>query len=144
MFRYTWLGDSWKYPQIRSIRYPKEGSNNPNVTVYVVDLSILKFINKIQIRPPDSIKNNSYVGNMIWVSPLELSVTYTNREQTSALTIICRAPLFNCREVRTVHITVTRKKLFTIDYTLFCPSTDSYRTCHRKRMGFTVRSTNIL
>lgn len=97
---YSWLGDNWKYPKIKSIRYPKEGSNNPNVTVYVVDLSILKFINRIQIKPPNSIRNNSYVTNMFWVSAADLSVTYTNREQTSALTILCRGPAFNCREVK--------------------------------------------
>lgn len=97
-YSYMWMGDSWKYPRVKSIRYPKEGSTNPNVTVFVVDLSVLKFINKIQIKHPDSI-NSSYVGNMIWVSSTDLSVTFTNREQTSALTVLCRAPNFNCVEV---------------------------------------------
>lgn len=99
-FRYTWLGDSNKYPKVKSIRYPKERSINPNVIVYVVDLSVLKFINKVQIKPPSSHSNDSYVGNMVWLSQTDLSVTFTNREQTSALTILCRAPTFNCTEVR--------------------------------------------
>lgn len=104
-YDYTWLGDSWKYPQIRSIRYPKEGSNNPNVTVNVVDLSVLKLIKIIQIKPPESILNNSYVGNMVWVSGHDLSVTFTNREQTIALTMLCRGPHFNnCREIHTERI----------------------------------------
>lgn len=98
--RFTWLGDSNKYPKVKSIRYPKERSINPNVTVYVVDLSVLKYINKVQIRPPSSSCNDSYVGNMIWLSPTDLSVTFTNREQTSASTVLCRAPTFNCTEVR--------------------------------------------
>lgn len=97
--RFTWLGDGVKYPKVRSIRYPKERSINPNVTVHVVDLSVLKFINKIQIQPPSSHFNDSYVGNMVWLSPTDLSVTFTNREQTSALTVLCRAPTFNCTEV---------------------------------------------
>lgn len=98
--RYSWLDNS-KYPKIKSIRYPKEGTNNPNVTVFVVDLSVLKFINKIAIMPPANWNgNNSYVGNMIWLSPIDLSITFTNREQTSALTVVCRAPTFNCTEVR--------------------------------------------
>lgn len=129
IYRYTWLGDNWKYPQIRSIRYPKEGSNNPNVTVYVVDLSILKYINKIQIRPPDSIRNNSYVGNMIWVSAVDLSVTYMNREQTTALTIMCRAPNFTCREVK------LRKKIFYFVMLFYNKFVDSYRICYRKWLG---------
>lgn len=99
-FRYTWLGDGLKYPKVKSIRYPKERSINPNVTVYVADLSILKFINKVQIKPPSNICNDSYVGNMIWLSPTDLSVTFTNREQTSTSTVLCRAPTFNCIEVR--------------------------------------------
>lgn len=98
--RFTWLGDSNKYPKVKSIRYPKERSINPNVTVYVVDLSVLKFINKVQIKPPSSSCNDSYVGNMVWLSPTDLSVTFTNREQTSASTVLCRAPTFNCTEVR--------------------------------------------
>ncbi|KAG4079916.1 hypothetical protein HA402_006228 [Bradysia odoriphaga] len=99
-YEYSWLDNS-KYPKIKSIRYPKEGTNNPNVTVFVVDLSVLKFINKIAILPPANLNgNNSYVGNMIWLSPIDLSITFTNREQTSALTVVCRAPTFNCTEVR--------------------------------------------
>lgn len=45
-------------------------------------------------------KNCSYVGGMVWVSPVNLSVTYTNREQTSALTVLCKAPSFICKEVK--------------------------------------------
>lgn len=86
---------------MKSIRYPKTNTNNPNVNVFVVDLSVLKFINKIQIKPPSNMQtNNSYVGNMLWISSTDLSVTFTNREQTSALTVLCRAPNFLCREVR--------------------------------------------
>lgn len=101
-FRYTWIGDSWKYPKIRSIRYPKEGSRNPNVTVFVVDLSVLKFINRIPIKPPAHFDtNNSYVGNMFWISATDLSVTFMNRVQTNAVTVLCRAPTFACRTVFT-------------------------------------------
>lgn len=66
----------------------------------VVDLSILKFIKQVQIQPPLA-GNNSYVGNMIWLSAADLSVTYMNREQTKALTVLCRAPTFQCREAHT-------------------------------------------
>lgn len=106
--RYTILGD--KYPKVKSIRYPKAQTPNPNVTVYVVDLSVLKFINKIPIHSPLG-GNNSYVTNMMWVSAAELSVTFTNREQTIAMTVLCRAPLFSCREVIQSH---SQKKIFLI------------------------------
>lgn len=98
--RYTFLGDNLKYPQVKSIRYPKAQTTNPNVTVHIVDLSVLKYINKVQIQPPIA-TNNSYVGDMIWVSATDLSVTFTNREQTNAVTVLCKAPTFSCREIHT-------------------------------------------
>lgn len=100
VYRYTFLGDNLRYPQVKSIRYPKAQATNPNVTVNVIDLSVLKYINRVQIQPPIT-TNNSYVGDMIWVSPTDLSITFTNREQTQAVTVLCRAPSFTCREIHT-------------------------------------------
>lgn len=97
---YTFLDDNQKYPEIRSYRYPKAQTRNPNVTVNVVDLSVLKFIKQVQLQVPME-GNDSYVGNMIWISSTDLSVTYMNREQTKALTVLCRAPTFQCREAHT-------------------------------------------
>ncbi|XP_037032267.1 inactive dipeptidyl peptidase 10-like isoform X3 [Bradysia coprophila] len=123
-YEYTWLGDSNKYPKVKSIRYPKERSINPNVTVYVVDLSVLKFINKIQIKPPSSSCNDSYVGNMIWLSSTVLSVTFTNREQTSAVTVLCQAPSFNCTEIHRENV-IEKGWVLPTDRTIFA-KTDAY------------------
>lgn len=98
-FSYTYVGDNFKYPEIRSIRYPKTSTINPNVTVYVVNLSVPKYVFPQQIKLPIKVENGSYVGGMVWLTPVDLSVTFTNREQTSALTVLCPAPNFNCREV---------------------------------------------
>lgn len=73
--------------------------------MFVVDLSVLKFINRIPLRPPVNFDtNNSYVGNMFWVSATDLSVTFLNRVQTNAVTVLCRAPTFICRTVFTESI----------------------------------------
>lgn len=96
--RYAFLEDNAKYPKIKSIRYPKAQTKNPNVTVHIVDLTVLKFITQIPLVSPLDGDNN-YVGQMTWISATDLSVTYTNREQRSALTVLCRAPTFQCREV---------------------------------------------
>lgn len=96
--RYAFLEENSKYPQIKSIRYPKTQTKNPNVTVHVVDLTVLKFITHIPLVSPLSGDDN-YVGQMVWISATDLSITYTNREQKSALTVLCRAPTFQCREV---------------------------------------------
>lgn len=85
---------------MKSIRYPKAQTINSNVTVNIVDLTVLKYINKVVIQAPIP-TNNSYVGDMIWLSSTDLSVTFTNREQTSAVTVLCRAPLFACKEIHT-------------------------------------------
>lgn len=73
-------------------------TKNPNVTVHVVDLTILKFINQISIVSPID-GDDSYVGQMVWISASDLTVTYMNRQQTYASTVLCRAPSFQCREV---------------------------------------------
>lgn len=108
-YEYTWLGDSWKYPQIRSIRYPKEGSRMPNVTVYVVDLSALKLIQRIRVQPPATLAaaaaaNALYVGRIEWSAAHQLAVTFMDRAQSVAVTALCPAPAFACRTAHTEQI----------------------------------------
>ncbi|XP_002055619.3 inactive dipeptidyl peptidase 10 isoform X3 [Drosophila virilis] len=100
-YKYTWMGDNIKYPAVLSQRYPKAGSRNPNVTVNVVNLSVIKYIFPTQIKLPVELGNDSYVGGLTWASPIDLSVTVTSRDQTKATTVICRAPHFHCQVVHT-------------------------------------------
>lgn len=39
------------------------------------------------------------MGGMVWVSNTDLSITFTDRDQTNAVTVLCRATTFNCREI---------------------------------------------
>ncbi|XP_055619338.1 inactive dipeptidyl peptidase 10 isoform X2 [Toxorhynchites rutilus septentrionalis] len=98
-YHYVWYGDNDQYPSIKSVRYPKTNSPNPNVTVHVVNLSVLKFISRKVITLPAYISNESYVGGMQWLSPIELSVTYSNREQNVSHVFLCTAPNFICNEI---------------------------------------------
>lgn len=98
-FRYTWIGESVKYPEVRSIHYPKANTLNPNVTVFIVNLTTPKFIFPQPIKLPSIIKNGSYVGGMVWVSSIDLSITFIDRPQNKSATVLCRAPQFNCKEV---------------------------------------------
>ncbi|XP_017869836.1 PREDICTED: inactive dipeptidyl peptidase 10 [Drosophila arizonae] len=100
-YKYTWMGDNIKYPAVLSQRYPKAGARNPNVTVNVVNLSVIKYIFPTQIKLPGDLGNGSYVGGLTWASPIDLSVTITSRDQTKATTVICRAPHFHCQVVHT-------------------------------------------
>ncbi|XP_062536319.1 dipeptidyl peptidase 4 isoform X2 [Armigeres subalbatus] len=98
-YQYIWYGNDDQYPSIRSIRYPKINSPNPSVVVNVVNLSVLKFISQKPITIPSHIRNDSYVGGLVWISPYELSVTYTNREQNKSHVLLCEAPQFICVEI---------------------------------------------
>jgi hypothetical protein len=40
-----------------------------------------------------------YVTNMFWISNEELTLTYTTREQTMSISVLCQAPDFKCMEV---------------------------------------------
>lgn len=67
--------------------------------MHVVDLKSLNNVTRqlTLITPFDG--DDSYVGQMEWISASDLSIIYTNREQTIALTVLCRAPTFECREI---------------------------------------------
>lgn len=99
IFRYTWNGKNSQYPMIRSIRYPRYNTPNPIVTCFVVNLNVLKYINLIPIVLPENLDGDFYVGNMLWISNLELTLTFTSRDQTLSSTVLCKAPLFECVEV---------------------------------------------
>ncbi|XP_055384711.1 inactive dipeptidyl peptidase 10 [Condylostylus longicornis] len=100
-YRYMLASEDVKYPKVKSIRYPKTGTKNPNVTVYVVNLSVLKFIFPQKLNLPIDETNGTYVSAMTWLNPTDLSVTVTTRKQTKAVTIICQAPLFKCYKIHT-------------------------------------------
>lgn len=96
---FTWNGKNLQYPIIRSIRYPRYNTPNPNVTVFVVNLNVLKLISLIELILPNHLVGEFYVGNMLWISNNELTLTYTSRDQTLSSTILCTAPKFVCTEV---------------------------------------------
>ncbi|KFB48929.1 AGAP000848-PA-like protein [Anopheles sinensis] len=99
-YQYLWYGEGQQYPKLRSLRYPKVHSANPNVTVYVVHLGVLKYIFPKPISVPAHIRaTDSYVGGLSWLSPTELSVTYATRNQSLAHVLLCRAPTFTCVEM---------------------------------------------
>ncbi|XP_050080163.1 prolyl endopeptidase FAP [Anopheles maculipalpis] len=99
-YQYLWYGDGQQYPKIHSLRYPKVHSANPNVTVYVVHLGVLKYIFPKPVNVPAYIRaTDSYVGGLSWLSSTELSVTYASRNQSVSHVLLCRAPTFTCVEI---------------------------------------------
>lgn len=96
--RYTWNGKT-QYPTIKSIRYPRYGTANPNVTCYVVNLNVLRYMNLIPLILPEHLHGDFYITNMLWISSGELTLSYTSRDQTFASTVLCSEPNFECIEV---------------------------------------------
>lgn len=103
--RYHWMGETSNHPIILTQRYPKYGMNNPQVTVYVVNLvSVVKFSKTTPVSlklPPELTDKVGYVGGLQWItttspSSMYLSVLITNRAQTRTSTILCEAPDFEC------------------------------------------------
>lgn len=91
--------DTTKYPSLKSIKYPKTNTPNPIVTINVVDVSVEPIGYPKKLYIPFKYSNEFYVGGMTWVSELELSVTLTDRNQTKAVTYLCKALTFECMEV---------------------------------------------
>lgn len=52
IFGKTFLISTQTYPEIRSVRYPKPGTNNPTVTLTVADIADPKHIRTRHLTPP--------------------------------------------------------------------------------------------
>lgn len=99
-FRFTAnYDDTAKYPTLQSIKYPKAKTPNPIVTVNVVDVSIEPIGYPKKLYIPFKYAIEYYVGGMSWISESEISITCTDRNQTKAVTYLCKAPTFECVEV---------------------------------------------
>ncbi|KAJ8940985.1 hypothetical protein NQ318_011719 [Aromia moschata] len=79
-----------QYPTQATIRYPKVGTPNPIVTVYVYEIST-NFTTEFQL--PSSIDNkdtNDYIlYDLTWVSDSEVAMISTNRIQNESIIIRC-------------------------------------------------------
>lgn len=58
--RFPWYGSSGEgrlYPDIRSLRYPKPGTRNPQVTLTLADLADRSNIRMREVKPPMQLHN---------------------------------------------------------------------------------------
>lgn len=59
--RFPWYGsvsEDRLYPDIRSLRYPKPGTNNPQVTLHIADLADPGNIRTKSVKPPLGLGQN--------------------------------------------------------------------------------------
>lgn len=80
--------DSNNYPQMGSMRYPKVGSQNPTVDIFIYDTENKK---NIKQQVPNSVLEgfvDYYVWNVKFLSNYELIIVYVNRVQTKSITVV--------------------------------------------------------
>ncbi|KAK7872130.1 hypothetical protein R5R35_005205 [Gryllus longicercus] len=106
--RFPWFGvareDGRLYPEIRSLRYPKPGTPNPSVSLWVADLADPKNINTRDVKPPAAFKHlqDVYVTAATWVSETSVAVVWLNRPQNLSLITVCKGPMWYCMETQRV------------------------------------------
>ncbi|XP_049879871.1 dipeptidyl aminopeptidase-like protein 6 isoform X3 [Pectinophora gossypiella] len=106
--KYPWYGaaldtdDPTKtYPEIRSVRYPKPGTNNPTVSLTVADIADPKHIRTRHLTPPKIIleEGDYYFTSAQWVSLTEVCVVWLTRLQNLSVVSVCKSPMWYCQEV---------------------------------------------
>ncbi|XP_046973505.1 inactive dipeptidyl peptidase 10 isoform X1 [Vanessa cardui] len=106
--KYPWYGaaldtdDPAKtYPEIRSVRYPKPGTNNPIVKLTVADIADPKHIRTRHLTPPKIIleEGDYYFTSAQWVSLTEVCVVWLTRVQNLSVVSVCKSPMWYCQEV---------------------------------------------
>ncbi|KAH9631345.1 hypothetical protein HF086_008170 [Spodoptera exigua] len=88
------------YPEIRSVRYPKPGTNNPTVTLTVADIADPKHIRTRHLTPPKVIieEGDYYFTSAQWVSLTEVCVVWLTRMQNLSVVSVCKSPMWYCQE----------------------------------------------
>ncbi|XP_036401574.1 dipeptidyl peptidase 4-like [Megalops cyprinoides] len=79
---YSWYG-SEQYPQMVIIPYPKAGSTNPVVKLFVVDTTNTSHITQVVV--PNSVGSDHYLSSVTWVTDERIAVQWQKRIQESVL-----------------------------------------------------------
>ncbi|XP_039952053.1 inactive dipeptidyl peptidase 10 [Bactrocera tryoni] len=107
---FAWYGttsggnpNAYLYPEIRSLRYPKPGTQNPIAKLRVADIQNPEDIKIRDLQPPQVLQNEDhYFSSASWVSETEICVVWLNRPQNISVVSICKSPLFICVETHRV------------------------------------------
>ncbi|XP_036146942.1 dipeptidyl aminopeptidase-like protein 6 isoform X3 [Monomorium pharaonis] len=101
----SWFGEGNKalYPDIRSLRYPKPGTPNPSIQLYVADLADAKNIRTRIVKPPPIIEHTDhYFSTASWISLTEVCITWLTRAQNFSVITICKSPMWHCQEIQRI------------------------------------------
>ncbi|XP_034669509.1 dipeptidyl peptidase 4 isoform X1 [Drosophila subobscura] len=91
------------FPETKNVRYPTPGTVNPEVQLWVVDISNFGAIEHVELRPPKSLNGQDYyLTSAGWVSDsnLQVSVVYMGRSQNySVITTCSKLQNWDCLEI---------------------------------------------
>jgi hypothetical protein len=83
-------GTVMQYPDYTDLRFPKVGTSNPKVDIWIVDLSNVDsqdtgmVTDHTKIHPPISLTSNGeevHFSGIVWADPDHFAVTWMNRVQ---------------------------------------------------------------
>lgn len=73
---------------------------NPEVSLWIVNLSTPKYLFPLQIRPTNSVEPGSYITSASFFGDHQVSVVWLNRRQNVSVILKCRSQeTFNCTDV---------------------------------------------
>uniref|UniRef100_H2ML62 Inactive dipeptidyl peptidase 10-like n=1 Tax=Oryzias latipes TaxID=8090 RepID=H2ML62_ORYLA len=124
------------YPSNVLYHYPKAGSSIPSVSLFVVNL--YGPAHTLEMMPPlDSLRADSYISMVTWISSTRLAVRWLNRAQNQSVLCVCEATTGACSE---------DVPLFTSDGSLFytvLPAKQGARGEFHHIAGLTAQQTAI-
>ncbi|XP_043930710.1 dipeptidyl peptidase 4-like [Protopterus annectens] len=84
---YSFYGDA-QYPETVVIPYPKSGTTNPRVKLFIV--AVASPATHVVVEPPDDVKaSDHYVSVVTWVTDNKISVQWLKRIQNVSVLAIC-------------------------------------------------------
>lgn len=90
-----------QYPGIVDFPYPKTGTNNPLVKLFLVDLTNVarnETVKKVQIPAPEKLREQQHIVSVVaWANNETLLSTWMNRVQNHAIVEACRGQ--SCQQV---------------------------------------------
>lgn len=101
VFKYELYGEvdinGNQYPEEVNLRYPKAGTKNPEVKLFLVDIQDPNLELK-SIPAPESVTNDHILGAVTWINDDQVGAFWLNRRQNFASFQSCNLNA-NCFEV---------------------------------------------
>ncbi|XP_059617511.1 inactive dipeptidyl peptidase 10 isoform X1 [Phlebotomus argentipes] len=88
------------FPETRTIRYPTPGTQNPEIQLWILDVTNITEIQRNRVKPPAALEGQEYyLTSADWVAPNhQVSVVWITRAQNLSIVSVCIAPNWTCIE----------------------------------------------